>query len=81
MVTYPAADSRKRMLFFEKLQSLFVPAVINQSNKTLNADMGRTGGFTGSGSLFVYTEGTRDSLWILLVDCFTKIESFVVLVR
>jgi hypothetical protein len=81
MMTDPAANSRKRMLFFEKLQSLFVPAVIDQGNKTLDADMGRTGGLTGGGSVFVNAEGAGDCLRIHFIDCFTKIESFVVLVR
>jgi hypothetical protein len=81
MVTDSTTDSRKRMLFLEKLQSLVIPAIVDQGNKTLDADMGRTGGFTGGGSFFVYTEGAGDCLRIQFVDCFTKIESFVELVR
>jgi hypothetical protein len=81
MMTDPTTDSRKRMLFLEKLQRLVIPAIVNQGNKTLDTDMGRTGGLTGGGPFFVYTEGAGDCLWIQFVDCFTKIESFVELVR
>jgi hypothetical protein len=42
--------------------------------------MGRTGGFTGGGSRFINTVGAGDCLRIHFIDCFTKIESFVVLV-
>ena len=55
-------------------------AIVDQGNKTLDTDMGRTSGFTGGGSVFINTVGARDCLWILLEDCFSKIESFVVLV-
>jgi hypothetical protein len=42
--------------------------------------MGRTGGFTGGGSRFINTVGTGNCLRIHFIDCFTKIESLVVLV-
>ena len=69
------------MLFLEKFQGLFMPAVIDQGNKTLDADMGGTGGLAGCGSVFINTVGAGDCLRIHFIDCFTKIESFVVLVR
>ncbi len=81
MVTDPATDSRKRMLFFKKLQCLVRPAIVDQGDKTLDTDMGRTGGLTGSSSFFIDTKGAWDCLRILFVDCFPKIESFVELVR
>ena len=68
------------MLFFEELQGLFMPAVVDQGNKTLDADMGMTGGFTGGCSRFSNTVSTGDCLRIHFIDCFTKVVSFVVLV-
>jgi hypothetical protein len=50
MMTDPATDSWKRMLFLEKLQRFVIPAIVDQGDKTLDADMGGTGGLTGGGS-------------------------------
>lgn len=58
-----------------------MPAVIYQSNKALDADVGRTGGLTRRGSSFAYSECSGNSLWILFKYCFTKIELFVVFVK
>jgi len=58
-----------------------MPAVIYQSNKALDADVGRTGGLTWGGSPFAYSECSGNSLWILFEYCFTKIEFFVEIVR
>jgi hypothetical protein len=68
------------VLIFEELQGLVVPAVAHQSDKALDADMGRTGGLAGGGSLFGYAERAGYSLWILLENCLTEIEQFVVFV-
>jgi hypothetical protein len=57
-----------------------MPAVIHQSDKSLDADVGRTSGLARGGSSFAYSECSWNSLWILLVYCFTKIEFFVVFV-
>jgi hypothetical protein len=57
-----------------------VPAVIDQSDKALDADVGRTGGLAWGGSSFAYSECSWNSLWILFENCFTKIEFFVVFV-
>jgi hypothetical protein len=57
-----------------------MPAVIDQSNKSLDADVGRTGGLAWGGSSFAYSECSGNSLWILFENCFTKIELFVVFV-
>ena len=68
------------MLLLEKLQSFVIPAIIDQSHKTLDAYMGRTGGLTGGSSLLIYTIGAGDCLRIEFVNCLTEIESFVELV-
>ena len=81
VVANPATDSGERVLLLEKLQRFFVPAIVDQGNKTLNADMGRTGCLTGGSSLFVYAKASGNSLRILFEDCFSKIEFFVVLIR
>lgn len=80
MVADPAADAGKGVLVLEELQGLVVSAVIDQGDKSLNADMGRAGCLAGGCSHFVDAETTGDGLWILFVNCFAKIEFFVVLV-
>lgn len=69
------------MLFLKKLQRLVMPAIVDQGDKTLNADMGRAGCLTGGGSRFINAECAGDCLRILFEDCFAKIEPFVILVR
>jgi hypothetical protein len=80
MMTDPTTYSRKRVLLFKEFQSLLIPAVIDQGDKTLDTDMGGTRCFTGCCSFFVYAECTGNSLRVLFVDGFAKIEFFVVLV-
>lgn len=80
MMTDPAADARERMLLLEELQGLVVPAVAHQRDKALDADMGRTSGLAGSGTLFAYPESSGNSLRILFENCLAEVEFFVVLV-
>ncbi len=47
MVTNAAADDGERIILFDKFESFFKFALADQSHITLNADMGRTIGFTG----------------------------------
>ena len=80
VVADPATDSGERMLILKKLQRLVIPAVVDQGDKALDADMGRTGGLARRGSSFAYAESTGDSLWILFENCLSKIKFFVVFV-
>jgi hypothetical protein len=38
------------MRFLKKLQRLVMPAIVDQGDKSLDADMGRTGCLAGGGS-------------------------------
>ena len=80
MVANPAADAREGVFFFEELEGFIWPPVMDQGYESLDAHMGRAGGFTGGCPLFVNTKSSWNGLGVLLVDGFTKIESFVVLI-
>jgi len=75
-----AADAGERMLLLEEFQGLVVPAVIDQGDITLDADMGRTGGLAGRGSALADTETAGDSLWILFKNSPSKVNTFIVFV-
>jgi hypothetical protein len=71
MMAYAAAYARERMLFLEELKGFPVFPGIYKGYKTLDADMGGTGCFAGSGSPFAYSISAGNCLGILLEYGFT----------
>ena len=80
MMADAAADTGEGVFLFEEFEGLVIPAILDQGDITLDADMGRTGGLAGRGSALADTETAGDSLWILFKNSPSKVNTFIVFV-
>ena len=81
MMADATADAGEGMFLFEELESLVIPAVIDQRDIALDADMRRTGGLAGRRASLVDAVGTGNCLGILFKSGSTEVKLFVVFVR
>jgi hypothetical protein len=58
----PTAYGGEGILLFDELEGLFVFPLGNQGHISLDADVGRTGGFAGGGPSFFNGKGTGHGL-------------------
>jgi hypothetical protein len=80
VVTDPAADPGKGMLFLEKLHSFPVFPGIDQGDVSLNAHVGRTGRPTGGGAALGDSIAAGNRLGILFKSGFSPGKTLVILV-
>ncbi len=76
----PAANGRKGHFLLNQFQGLLIPALGDECDKALNADMGRTGSFTGSRTPFLDGKGTGHSLGIQFIGGLAGTEFLIKLV-
>jgi hypothetical protein len=78
IVTYPPADSWKRMVFFKQFQRLTIFAVVHEGNKTLNTHMRRTGSPAWGRSPFGNCKCSGYCLGVLFVYRLSLRKAFVI---
>src|SRR5210317_2644908 len=80
MMTYPAANAGKGVIFFKKRQCFRVFALINQGNIALDAYMGRTSCLAGRRAALADPKSPGDRLGVLFVNCFAIGQALVILI-
>ena len=80
MMANPSACAGKRMFLLEHLQRFPVFSFIDQRDKPLDANMGRTGGSAWGGSPFADGISAWDGLCILLVYGLSICQAFVIVI-
>ena len=78
MMTYPAANAGKGVIFFKKRQRFPEFALINQGNISLDTYMGRASCLAGCRAALADPEGPGDRLGILLIDGFAFRQPLVI---
>ena len=80
MMTYPAANAGKGVIFFKKRQRFAVFALIDQGDIALDAYMGRASCLAGGRAALADPESPGDRLGVLFVNCFAIGQALVILI-
>ncbi len=74
-MAHPSTDGRKRIFFFDELQSFLVLALSHQSHITLDRNVGWTANSARRSAVFFDGKGSRNRLGVATVDGFALAET------